>query len=65
MVLVIFEGNRRLLREQAASDDTAFVEYLSDLVFPAHLREASRFAHRDKRPLPRPVRPRQNDLIAR
>ncbi|MFI5040400.1 MAG: hypothetical protein ACHQNA_00905 [Acidimicrobiales bacterium] len=37
---------RRLLRERAATDDAAFAEYVSDLVFPAHLREASRFANR-------------------
>ena len=36
---------RRLLRERAAFDDAAFAEYMSDLVFPDHLREASRFAN--------------------
>lgn len=42
---------RRLLRERAAVDDAAFAEYVSDLVFPAHLREASRFADRHERGL--------------
>jgi hypothetical protein len=42
---------RRLLRERAAVDDAAFAEYLSDLIFPAHLREASRFANRHARSL--------------
>jgi hypothetical protein len=36
---------RKLLRDRAASDDAAFAEYMSELVFPAHLREASRFAN--------------------
>jgi hypothetical protein len=36
---------RRLLREKAATDDAAFAEYMSDLVFPEHLREMSRFAN--------------------
>jgi Terminase RNaseH-like domain len=40
---------RKLLRELAATDDAAFAEYISDLVFPAHLREASRFANRHER----------------
>ena len=40
---------RRLLRERAASNDAAFAEYMSDLVFPGHLREASRFAERQER----------------
>ena len=40
---------RKLLRERAATDDAAFAEYVSDLVFPAHLREASRFANRHPR----------------
>jgi hypothetical protein len=39
---------RQLLRELAATDDAAFAEYMSDLVFPAHLREASRFANQHK-----------------
>ncbi len=42
---------RSLLRERAAIDDAAFGEYMSDLVFPAHLREASRFAGRHERGL--------------
>jgi hypothetical protein len=42
---------RRALRERAATDDAAFAEYVSDLVFPAHLREASRFANRHERGL--------------
>jgi hypothetical protein len=42
---------RKLLRERAAEDDAAFGEYLSDLIFPAHLREASRFADRHERGL--------------
>jgi hypothetical protein len=42
---------RQLLREQAADDDAAFAEYLSDLFFPEHLREASRFANRHERGL--------------
>ena len=42
---------RRLLRERAAVDDAAFAEYVSDLVFPGHLREASRFANRHARSL--------------
>ena len=53
---------RRILRERAATDDAAFAEYVSDLVFPAHLREASRFADRHPRAIrPRPARPRQDD----
>lgn len=40
---------RRLLRERAATSDAAFAEYVSDLVFPAHLREISRFADRRQR----------------
>ncbi len=42
---------RKLLRERAATDDAAFAEYVSDLIFPAHLREASRFANRYDRGL--------------
>jgi hypothetical protein len=42
---------RRLLRDRAAVDDAAFAEYMSDLVFPAHLREASRFANQHQRGL--------------
>jgi hypothetical protein len=42
---------RRLLRERAATDDAAFGEYVSDLVFPVHLREASRFANHHRRGL--------------
>lgn len=39
---------REALRHRAAFNDAAFAEYVSDgaLVFPAHLREASRFADR-------------------
>ena len=37
---------RRILRERAAHDDAAFAEYMSDLVFPAYLRELCRFADR-------------------
>jgi hypothetical protein len=40
---------RQLLRERAAADDVAFAEYMSGLVFPEHLREASRFAERHER----------------
>ena len=40
---------RQLLRESAGRDDAAFAEYVSDLVFPAHLREASRFAARNEK----------------
>ena len=53
---------RRILRERAAHDDAAFAEYMSDLVFPAYLRELCRFA--DRHPEgghPRPARPRQDD----
>ena len=39
---------RRLLRELAATDDAAFAEYMSNLVFPEHLRQASRFANQHK-----------------
>jgi hypothetical protein len=39
---------RKILRELAATDDAAFAEYMSDLVFPDHLREASRFANQHK-----------------
>jgi hypothetical protein len=44
-------GYRQTLREAAARDDAAFAEYVSDLFFPAHLREASRFAERHERAL--------------
>ena len=37
---------RQLLRKAAATSDAAFAEYVSDLVFPGHLREAERFANR-------------------
>ena len=40
---------RRLLRERAAHDDAAFAEYMSDLVFPEHLREMGRFANSHRR----------------
>jgi phage terminase large subunit-like protein len=40
---------RRLLRERAATNDAAFAEYVGDLLFPEHLREASRFAERHER----------------
>jgi hypothetical protein len=42
---------RDLLREAAATNDAAFAEYMSDLVFPEHLRAASRFADRHERGL--------------
>jgi len=40
---------RQLLREAAARDDAAFAEYVSNLLFPDHLREASRFAARNEK----------------
>jgi len=42
---------REELRRAAATNDAAFAEYMSDLVFPEHLREASRFADRHERGL--------------
>ena len=42
---------REELRLAAATNDAAFAEYLSDLVFPEHLRAASRFAERHERGL--------------
>src|SRR5664280_3348696 len=42
---------REELRLAAATNDAAFAEYMSDLVFPEHLREASRFANRHVRGL--------------
>ena len=42
---------REELRLAAASNDAAFAEYMSDLVFPEHLRAASRFAERNERGL--------------
>jgi predicted phage terminase large subunit-like protein len=42
---------REELRLAAASNDAAFAEYMSDLVFPEHLRAASRFAERNERSL--------------
>jgi predicted phage terminase large subunit-like protein len=42
---------REELRLAAASNDAAFAEYVSDLDFPEHLREASRFAERNERGL--------------
>jgi predicted phage terminase large subunit-like protein len=42
---------RETLRQAAATNDAAFAEYMSDLVFPEHLREASRFAERNERGL--------------
>jgi predicted phage terminase large subunit-like protein len=42
---------REELRLAAASNDAAFAEYVSDLVFPEHLRAASRFADRHERGL--------------
>jgi predicted phage terminase large subunit-like protein len=42
---------REELRGAAASNDAAFAEYVSDLVFPEHLRAASRFAERNERGL--------------
>jgi phage terminase large subunit-like protein len=40
---------REFLRDLAAADDSAFAEYVSGLQFPAHLREASRFAQDNRR----------------
>ncbi|MBF6604994.1 MAG: hypothetical protein IVW53_05360 [Chloroflexi bacterium] len=40
---------RTFLRDLAAADDGAFAEYVSDLRFPEHLREAYRFAARHPR----------------
>jgi hypothetical protein len=40
---------RRILRERAAHNDAAFAEYVSDLVYPAHLRAFSRFADQHPR----------------
>src|SRR5664280_1844958 len=42
---------REELRLAAATNDAAFAEYMSDLVFPEHLREASRFAEHNERSL--------------
>jgi predicted phage terminase large subunit-like protein len=42
---------REELRLAAASNDAAFAEYISDLVFPEHLRAASRFADAHERAL--------------
>ena len=42
---------RETLRLAAASNDAAIAEYVSDLVFPEHLREASRFDDRNERGL--------------
>jgi hypothetical protein len=42
---------REELRLAAATNDAAFAEYMSDLVFPEHLRAASRFADRNERGL--------------
>ena len=42
---------REILRQAAATNDAAFAEYLSDLVFPEHLRAASRFADANERAL--------------
>jgi hypothetical protein len=42
---------RQLLRKRAATDDAAFAEYMSDLVFPEHLREMSRFSNSHQRAL--------------
>jgi len=42
---------REELRGAAASNDAAFADYVSDLVFPEHLRAASRFAERNERGL--------------
>jgi phage terminase large subunit-like protein len=42
---------REILRGRAARDDAAFAQYMSDLVFPEHLRAASRFAQRHDRGL--------------
>jgi hypothetical protein len=40
---------RLLLRKRAATDDAAFAEYVSGLVFPEHLRQVSRFANNHQR----------------
>ena len=42
-------GYREALRQRAAHDDAAFIEYVTDLVVPAHLREVSAFANRHTR----------------
>ena len=42
---------REILRKLAATDDAAFAEYMSDLDFPEHLRQASRFADHHQRGL--------------
>ena len=42
---------REELRRAAATNDAAFAEYMSDLVFPEYLRAASRFADRHERGL--------------
>jgi hypothetical protein len=39
---------REELRCAAATNDAAFAEYISDLMFPEHLRAASRFAERNE-----------------
>ena len=40
---------REELRRRAADDDAAFIEYITDLVLPDHLREMSAFANRHRK----------------
>ena len=40
---------REELRRRAAHDDAAFIEYITDLVLPDHLREMSAFANRHRK----------------
>jgi len=42
---------RLWLREQAKTSDAAFAEYVSNLVFPKHLREMERFLDKNERAL--------------
>jgi hypothetical protein len=42
---------RKWLREQAKTSDAAFAEYVSNLVFPKHLREMERFLDTSERAL--------------
>jgi hypothetical protein len=42
---------RQWLREQAKTSDAAFAEYVSNLVFPKHLREMERFLDKSERAL--------------
>ena len=45
------EQYRSWLRDRAASDDAAFAEYVSGLVFPKHLREMEQFLSQNPRAL--------------